>query len=492
VEKELGEHQAHALSPFPTNQMTQSRRIGLSGDLVKLEHSVLNLLQNEALPAHTSLDLQALGSILLLTGGIRKMMPANLPSRWGATAGNLGSVELCVIANRVEGLAKGVYFYLPREHALAQFERRCPGLSPEQWVARSILWNDPVLPEALVVFLGAYGRVAQKYEEFAYRLIQFDAGAAFSQLLLVARTLGISCRVATRWADDLCEDQLNLDPAREQCTGITALCSQEIKPPRAAASTVLDSTDWGSARKPVAWFTNQSTHAVLNSLRHESRQVERDLGRRPCVVPDQLLTRESTARTQISLPVPAQGGRLLGDVLGTRRSVRHYPPQAVSLEQVGTMLQCASEGDSGYYPDESAASLQLKFLVLALRVEGLQRAVYTYDSHCHGLNYRRPAPSAKDVSELFIQDEFADAPVVFWISGNLAAAVARYGSFGHRQLLLRAGMAAHRLWMSAMATGLSGCIVAGLVLGAAREILGLEGYKQASLLAVAAGSSSLS
>jgi nitroreductase len=89
--------------------------------------------------------------------------------------------------------------------------------------------------------------------------------------------------------------------------------------------------------------------------------------------------------------------------------------------------------------------------------------------------------------ELFVQSDFADAPAVIWIAGNLAAACASDGARGHRHLLLRAGAAAHRLWMAALASGLNGSIVAGLVPGAARRLLGFDGYKTASLLAFAAG-----
>jgi nitroreductase len=89
--------------------------------------------------------------------------------------------------------------------------------------------------------------------------------------------------------------------------------------------------------------------------------------------------------------------------------------------------------------------------------------------------------------ELFVQPEFASAPVIIWIAGNLAAACARLGALGHRLLLLRAGLAGHRLWTAALAMGLSGGITAGVVSGAAREQFGLDGYRQVSLLAFATG-----
>ncbi|HYE73791.1 MAG TPA: hypothetical protein VEF04_10680, partial [Blastocatellia bacterium] len=72
-------------------------------------------------------------------------------------------------------------------------------------------------------------------------------------------------------------------------------------------------------------------------------------------------------------------------------------------------------------------------------------------------------------------------------TGNLAAACARYGSWGHRQLLLRTGAAGQRLWLSSIGVGLAGTVFAGFLPRAANRFAGLDGYLQASLLAFAVG-----
>jgi hypothetical protein len=54
-------------------------------------------------------------------------------------------------------------------------------------------------------------------------------------------------------------------------------------------------------------------------------------------------------------------------------------------------------------------------------------------------------------------------------------------------LLLRAGAAAHRLWMAALGTGLAGCLAAGVVPGTARRQFGFDGFRQASLLSFVTG-----
>ena len=73
--------------------------------------------------------------------------------------------------------------------------------------------------------------------------------------------------------------------------------------------------------------------------------------------------------------------------------------------------------------------------------------------------------------------------------GNLAAACASEGAFGHRRLLLQAGMAGHRIWLAALSIGLSGSLIAGLIPGVARRQLFLDGFREASLFGVAVGSS---
>lgn len=58
---------------------------------------------------------------------------------------------------------------------------------------------------------------------------------------------------------------------------------------------------------------------------------------------------------------------------------------------------------------------------------------------------------------------------------------------GHRRLLLRAGAAGHRCLMAVLGQGFAGCLVAGLIPGAARALLGLNGFDRASLFGVAFG-----
>lgn len=177
----------------------------------------------------------------------------------------------------------------------------------------------------------------------------------------------------------------------------------------------------------------------------------------------------------------------MGDVLPKRTSVRRYSADTIALQQLASMLRCAHFGDVTDWREESLDENSLEFVVLAWRVSGIDAGVYKYQAGDHALVWQTPVPLAPESGELFVQQEFSTAPVVVWIAGNLGNACALHGAFGHRQLLLRAGAAAHRMWMAALAMGFSGAITAGLVPGEARRRLGFDGYRRASLLACAAG-----
>jgi SagB-type dehydrogenase family enzyme len=222
-------------------------------------------------------------------------------------------------------------------------------------------------------------------------------------------------------------------------------------------------------------------------LFNESQTREANLGEHERMISDELLAGDVYSTSITKLPKIARAGISVGDALARRKSVRDYDENPIRAQVIATALHSAHSMDAAEWPDEHRHSLRLTYLLLARNVEGINKGVYEYDPYKHGLTQVRASLSREQTVELLVQSEYADAPALVWIAGNLAAACARHGAWGHRQLLLRAGAAGHRLWMSVLGLGLSGSIFAGLVPGAARKYLGLDGYKKASLFAFAAG-----
>jgi SagB-type dehydrogenase family enzyme len=476
---------AHQMKTLPNSQHRM-----LDGQMPKLERGSLDLLEARPVNPDRNLSLDQLASLLMMTAGVRRSWSREgQVKRWAPTAGNLGSVELFVAARNVEGLTPGFYFYQPREHSLASFRRYCGTLEIEEFMGRVTPVDRSCLPDALVLFTGAYHRLSQKYGPFAYRLINLDAGVALSQLHFVAQSLNIRSLTMPRWADDLIAGQLNLELLQEQSTAVAALfaAASGIHPDSSCASL---ETPIGLPRalKTAREFCEVTTDQVFEMLYRESRVPESELRRLPSSVPSHLLNPGiSASNTMLLLPRPAHGGRLAGEILAGRTSVRNFTTAPVTLEQLATMLFYAHHGDQTGWPAEHQQNLPLTFLALVRHVEGIAPGVYQYNPENHGLSLIMAAPSVQEAADLFVQEEFTSAPLVVWIAGNLAAAGVRHGAFGHRQLLLRAGAAGYRLWIAALAMGLSGSLVSGLVPGAARWRLGLNGYTRASLFAFVTG-----
>jgi SagB-type dehydrogenase family enzyme len=471
---------------FEAKRLTNCKAYALKQEMPKLDYGALDSLLSARSTSDHSLTIDKLAAVLLMTAGIRDSENNTRQiKRWAATAGNLGSVEIYVAVRNIEGLEPGLYFYQSREHTLARFERRNQGLPIKEFISRVLGEPGSELPDAVLIFTGAHHRLARKYGIFGYRLLNLDAGAALSQMHLVARNLDIYTETVCRWADDLIEEQLHLEPWQEQCTAVAALSHSPLLLNRLDAP-IPDDGETSSVTTPEG-FRDAPSQAVAQMLFRESRTKESEIFRRPRVVPAELLNTIKTERTVLALPSPLIGGRLVSDILARRHSTRHYGPEPVSFDQLGTMLHCTFQQDMTDWPEEHTASLPLTFIVLAWRVEGLEPGVYEYSFPGHGLIRIAPAPSPEQAVELFPQSEFCVAPLVIWIFGNLAGSNERHGAFGHRELLLRAGAAAHRLWMAALGMGLAGCLAAGVVPGTARRQFGFDGFRQASLLSFVTG-----
>ena len=380
-------------------------------------------------------------------------------------------------------------FYQPLEHTLAHISRRTSSVVGEL-MCRILKLPEQFLPDALILFTGAFHRLSRKYGSFAYRLMNLDTGSSLSQLHMVAKSIGLYAHTTWSKADDLIQEELNLNCVGEYPTAIVEISRKPCKRSWSALllrlrskRTLVPPRSW----KPASLFANMDVQEVTTQLIAESRILEFEPLPRARPIPRELLSERCPPSVAVRLPKPANNALSLGDVLANRRSIREFSQRPVDAGAVGTALCYARAADVADWSDEHRCRLALTYLVIARQIVGVEPGVYRYDDGIHGLCKVGSALSHEEMIDLIVQDEFANAPVLVWITGNLAAACARDGARGHRQLLVRAGAAGHRLWMAALGLGLSGAVVAGLVPGAARRVLGMDGYNVASLFAFAGG-----
>lgn len=185
-------------------------------------------------------------------------------------------------------------------------------------------------------------------------------------------------------------------------------------------------------------------------------------------------------------PLPTRG-EALGTVLRNRTSTRNYSDEPIPLNTIAAVLAAAVRSDERNWPNEQTRVGAVELVLVAWRVDGLPAATYIYAPQSHEALAIGPAPCGSDAEELVIQREFARAAALVIVLGGLAEAVSRYGGHGHRQLLVRAGAAAHAATLAALSLGLGACVTGGLLPRAVENLAGIDGYRQSVLFAVALG-----
>lgn len=157
----------------------------------------------------------ALGTLELAPGAVavKKTSPAG---------GGLHAVEAYLLVQRAEGLAPGLYHYLPMQHALEPLETLDAAaaaalahrfLAGQYWFA-----NVPVL----VVMTARFDRLFWKYRRHAkaWRVVHLDVGHLSQTMYLSAADLGLGAFVTAAINDREIEPALGLVPLQEGAIAI--------------------------------------------------------------------------------------------------------------------------------------------------------------------------------------------------------------------------------------------------------------------------------
>lgn len=131
------------------------------------------------------------------------------------TGGGRSELELYVVANAVEGLTPGAYFYDARSHELVLVRRRSEGQARfARWVgaaAGGLVWP----PAAVVVITAVFARTLWKYRELGLSLVYQDTGCLLQTLYLVATALGMAPCAVGSGGEPATSRWLGLDPLVE-------------------------------------------------------------------------------------------------------------------------------------------------------------------------------------------------------------------------------------------------------------------------------------
>jgi SagB-type dehydrogenase family enzyme len=170
------------------------------------------------------MTLEQLGSMLHAAYGVvevSELGALEFAERPVPSGGGLYPLELYVIAGRVDGLAPGVYHYVPVVRLLEQLR---DGLVPRTLLTYLFMGQGYLAKaSAVVVTTAVWERSLAKYGDRGYRYVLFEAGHVAQNLDLAAVALGLGALNLGGFFDDELARLLTLDVEEEMPLYATAV-----------------------------------------------------------------------------------------------------------------------------------------------------------------------------------------------------------------------------------------------------------------------------
>ena len=173
------------------------------------------------------LDLPGLSRLLYLSAGVvrtRERPGGTWLFRAAGSAGARFPLELYVAAPEGSGVAAGVHWYDPQEHALVR------------------IGPAPRAGAPAIVMTGIPWRTGWRYRERGYRHIYWDAGTVLAHMLAAADSAGIAARLYTGFPDAQVAALVGADRVHELPVAVVALGDEApaIKPAGPAVAGEVD------------------------------------------------------------------------------------------------------------------------------------------------------------------------------------------------------------------------------------------------------------
>ncbi len=419
----------------------------------------------------TTLSMTDLSRLLYYSQGISDTVQRpnfTFELRTAASAGALYPVNLYVLAERVDGLEPGLYYYHPKQAALI----RLPNDMKAEALAGVSGSPDAIRrAPATVIYTATYGRTAFKYGDRSYRYVAMDTGHAAYNLAICAASMGLRAPLTARFDDARLQTMLGILPEEEGTLLIQPL-GAPVEPK--------------DAEPRFLPLPNKDSQGTFLDLIHGGTSLQRgkNIGPRLALPPA-----DQPGKGRISLPVPARGGEL-HRTIRHRRSVRTYRGTPMPLDQLSALC-AASTGygnTPGYVDPFMSSTTPLDLYLMVRDVEGLKPGIYRYHPVDHSLELTKAGDFSNACMKAALQQEFCGtANVVFMKVVNWEDMAYPDGDRGYRYACLRAGLMGEGLYLQGTALGLGVCGVGAFEDGPIAKILDLEPAREACLYLTAVG-----
>ncbi|MDD4307269.1 MAG: SagB/ThcOx family dehydrogenase [Thermoplasmata archaeon] len=160
-----------------------------------------------------SISQEDLSLLLWMTQGIRDPSNPNRIYRNVPSAGNRHALETYLAIFRADGIPKGIYRYLPIEHALVPVSKPA---KLEQRISAACL-GQKFIGEAAVTFIWSVlrYRMEWRYGPISIKILALDAGHVCQNLYLGCESIGCGTCAIAAYDQDAMDRLLGLDGEKE-------------------------------------------------------------------------------------------------------------------------------------------------------------------------------------------------------------------------------------------------------------------------------------
>jgi len=392
-------------------------------------------------------DITTLGSILYFSAGITKRLKfpwGDMPFRAAACTGALYHIELYVVCGDLPGLVAGVYHFDSRGPSLTRLR---PGDYRGTLVAAS--GNEPSLAHApaIIVYTDVFWRNACKYQSREYRHAYWDSGTILANTLAITAAHGIPAKVVAGFVDSSVNRLLDLENRREVALVLLPVGyadESRIGPAPDLEPLSLDTQPNSEyeVEFPAIW----EMHGV-SSLTDEAEVVSWR-GEAPA------MTMPHPSGPLVALN-PYADGEMPQDstesVILRRGSARRFSHESITLQELSTVLEQATQGVPADFLAHPGAALNDIYLIVNT-VENLPPGAYVFHRDLKALELLKEGDYRQQAGRLGLDQPLpADASVDLFFMTDLNPILERFGNRGYRLAQLDASITAGKIYLAAYA-----------------------------------------
>jgi len=432
------------IKPLPYKIYPGAASVALPRDLNLSSTPTLAALSSYV-PADFSapIDTPALTRILFCADGLtrhKRVGADDYHFRAAPSAGALYPIEIYVAASDVDVLENGLYHFSPAD-------LRMTGLRRGDWrsyIAEAAAQRPSIRHASVVIALSAiYWRSEWKYRARAYRYCYWDAGTLLANLLAAAAAEEISAEVITAFEDPALEKLLGIDGEREGMIALVALgrSDQPATPSPQIEPLTLES---------IPLSAKDEVYQDRVKMHRESRLVTADEVAMVSAAKLESAPSESppSANALHLETITSEESAGLGETILRRGSSRAFAQQAITAEELATILAASSVHPQADFP----ALTEIYLIVNA--AEGLEPGAYYYNRDGRAFELLKAGNFRGEAGYLCLEQPLGmDCSALVVYMADLERALHALGNRGYGYANLEAGILGGRAYLAAYSLG---------------------------------------